>query len=504
MWSNRSLSLREVLTFFTALSLIYIYPIMHADYAYIDDSWRSLLGAKDAWRNQGRVLIEWLYQLLTFGSSTTNIFPLPLLLSVLVLAMAMSRLTHWYFPAPSVSSCLVVIPVLCNPFFLGNLSYQYDGPAMVLAVVTVIYAITCRVERASLRHCAAALLIAVMFGLYQLTVALFIGLCVVELHRGVTAGKTVREVLSLLVQRVGQLFGGAAVYFLTAYQMAVDTRGDLYPFNEHWLSEVLRKFSFAMDKISLLVTPGNLLVCALVFVIGTVGFVRSFTFIRSMNGHLPGKVVVALLYLLSVPVLILIVPGFMLFLMEPNLDARNYIAFSAVLVFLFMLNDEVLGRVQPRLPLLLAIPVLCMFSFSYAYGQVIIAKKELEAALAQFVATDLISRAELATVKKIYLIVPQKGGNWLPRGHAAMTYMPLLRYILSTSNTLLHPQFLTRLGINNVVGGSREEFLSTVLPAARVPVVDRNFYSIYLGADEAFIVMKDVVASEDYNANEVN
>ena len=55
--------------------------------------------------------------------------------------------------------------------------------------------------------------------------------------------------------------------------------------------------------------------------------------IAEMKGGVIAKACIALLYLLGVPVLVLMVPGFMLFLMEANLDARNYIAFSAVLTF---------------------------------------------------------------------------------------------------------------------------------------------------------------------------
>ena len=122
MWVDKKLNAREVVLMFAVLSLAYVYPIIHADYAYVDDNWRSLLLAQHAWRDQGRILIEWLHEALTFGSGTTNIFPLPLLLSIGFLVMAMSRLTWWYFQEPTVSSTLIVFPLLGSPFFLGNLT----------------------------------------------------------------------------------------------------------------------------------------------------------------------------------------------------------------------------------------------------------------------------------------------------------------------------------------------------------------------------------------------
>lgn len=501
MWAEKALSRKEVLVFFLVMSFVYVYPIVYADYAYIDDNWRSLLGAQEAWRNQGRILIEWLYEVFTFGSGTTNIFPLPLLFSIALLAVAMSRLTFWYFSTPFMSSCLVVLPVLCNPFFLGNLTYQYDGPAMVLAVVSVIYAVTCKIENISTRVLVVAVLLAITLSLYQLTVALFVGFCILEFYLGVKNKMAVHGILLLLCQRAAQLLSGGLIYFLTAYQLSVDSRGHLSRFDEHWFDEVARKFIFAMDKLSLLVVPGNAWLCAAILAVAFVGYVIFMKNIFALKGGWFGKGVVAMLYFLGVPVLVLIVPGMMLFLTEINLDARNYIAFSAVLIFLMMLNYDVLGHLHSKFRLVLAVPVLFMFSFSYMYGQVIIAKKELEFSLAQYVAYDLISNETLWAVDKFYYVGPTMDGNWLPRGHAAMTYMPLLRYILSGSNTLLHPQFLTRMGINNVVQGQREVFEATVTADNEQPVVDRRFYSIYSRRGSAFIVMKDSFGPENYNAN---
>lgn len=83
-----------------------------------------------------------------------------------------------------------------------------------------------------------------------------------------------------------------------------------------------------------------------------------------------------MLYLLSVPVLIVGVPGAMLFFPHEYMESRNFIAFSAVLIFLFLLNHHVLGQRWPRLRLLLVMPALFMFSLCYAYGQVLIARKK--------------------------------------------------------------------------------------------------------------------------------
>ncbi|MCE5982235.1 glucosyltransferase domain-containing protein [Pseudomonas sp. LF19] len=500
--NERALSQNQVLLLFVVLSFVYVFPIVRADYAYVDDNWRALLQAQDAWRNQGRILLEWLYTLLTFSEATINIFPLPLLIGISALALAMARLTFWLFPRPGITSCLVILPVLCSPFFLGNLTYQYDGPGMVLALVAVICAITCRTEQRYVRGLVAALLIAATLSLYQLAISLFIGLCIVEYVRGVKDKVAVQALLVTLMERVVQLIVGGLIYFFTAYQLAIDTRGSRLPIDQQWFEVVWQKFCFSMQMLGLLIaSSGNVLAVALLLG-ASAGLILFMTSIRQMQGRLPGKLGVALLYLLSLVTLIWNVPGMMLFLSEPNLEARNFIGFSAVLVLLFFLNYEVLGRIWPGLRWLLIIPTLFMFAFSYAYGQVIIAKKEFESAMAHYIANDLVSRSELRSVNKYYYLRAPGDGNWLPRGHGAMIHMPLLRYILSGSNSVLHAQFFPRLGINNVIGGEHGVF-DQLAAAGRVgePLVDNKFYSIYVTGAQGFIVMKPIQEDENYNKN---
>jgi len=80
-----------------------------------------------------------------------------------------------------------------------------------------------------------------------------------------------------------------------------------------------------------------------------------------------------------------------------------------------------------------------------------------------------------------------------------MTYMPSLRYLLSDASILLHPQFMTRLGINNVVEGNRANFEAAIAAGNRYSrVVDRKFYSIYLTEQGGFIVFKEILDPEDY------
>lgn len=144
---SKELGRRQVWLFFLLATFVYVVPLLLADYPYIDDNWRSL-SAGMVWAEQGRLFTELFYNLLTFSNAAPNIFPLPLLIATLAMAAALTSLTFHYYPQPTIACCLVALPLWYNPFFLQNLSYQYDGAAMALSVVAVIYAITFRPPRA--------------------------------------------------------------------------------------------------------------------------------------------------------------------------------------------------------------------------------------------------------------------------------------------------------------------------------------------------------------------
>lgn len=499
-WNDRVLTQSEVLLVFAALSLLYLYPIIHADFAYYDDNWRALLQAQGTWINEGRALLELLHRALTFSAGTVNIFPLPLLISALALALAMRRLTFWLFMQPRFSSCLVVLPILCNPYYLGNLNYQYDGPGMNLAIVAVIYAITLRIEPVLWRGLAAAVLIAVMLSLYQLTVNLFIGLCIIECVVGVRNQLRANELLVLIAQRVAQLLAGGVLYLLSAYQWVNHDRGEWVALSATLGETVVGQWVYALRQIALLMTPGSSLLIVPMLLLAAFGFFQILSRIPRMQGTRSARLSIAVLYVLSVPALIAGIPGAMLFFASPPIEARNFIAFSAVLIFLFLLNHHVLGQRWPRLRLLLVMPALFMFSLCYAYGQVLTAKKEMAFAISGLIARDIVSQERLRDVKTFYYVGSGTDENWLPRAYPATQAMPVLGFVLGKYDSVRYPYFLPRLGINNVLEGDRTVFEQRIGEHPS-PVVDNLFYSIYVTADIGFIVSKVINVSQNYDDN---
>jgi hypothetical protein len=96
----RTLTPREVLLFFLAANFLFIFPLVQADYFYNDDNWRALV-AGAGWREEGRVVIDWFYNVLSFSSASADLFPLPLFIATTAVSFALRSLTFFHFERPT-------------------------------------------------------------------------------------------------------------------------------------------------------------------------------------------------------------------------------------------------------------------------------------------------------------------------------------------------------------------------------------------------------------------
>ena len=491
MWLERKLDKKEVGLFFLILSVIYVFPIIHADYLYIDDQWRSLLLVDDLWRKQGRLFAQLLYGALTFTDSMPNIFPLPLLLSMVAISFAMRSLVFYVYADVSFSKCLVVLPLLCSPFFLGSLTYQYDGPAMVLAVAAVVAAITFKTENVGLNVIVPAMLITVALGLYQLMISMFVGLCCVDIIVHCRKKMSVQVFFATVLLRSSQLILGVLVYYFTAYALLDTGRGRLLAVDSNWTHIVASRLALVGEKISLLNSPGmSWVLAALLFLSGAGGVLFVGRCVAN-EYRVFGKLGVLLCLIFMVVLLVLCVPGVMLFFNENRMDARNLVGFSVLLMLLFYLAHEALDRVHRWAGMCLIIPILSMFSLCYIYGQVLSAKKEHEASLSSNIAYDLTSRVEFKNIVNFNFSVPSEEHDayWVPAAEGTIALIPVIKYILSDDNTILFPDRFKRLGINRVFWVTAS--MNTLMAQNKGQlVVDNKQYNIYLVGREGLIQIK--------------
>ncbi|MCF4995977.1 hypothetical protein GIW70_21645 [Pseudomonas syringae] len=480
----RELGRRQVALFFLLATTLFVLPIIFADFPYIDDNWRAL-AAGNSWAGQGRLFADWFYQALTFTGGAPNIFPLPLLLVTGIISLALTRLTFHYFPEPTLACCLVVLPLWYNPFLLQNLSYQYDGPSMALSLVAVVYAMTfCGSGRVQ-RWVVPALLIALALGLYQISLNVFLGLSCVEVVRAVERRLSWTVVGRMLGLKLAQLALGIFIYGITAYPYMQPQRQALLDWTAEPLLQISINIGRVLEKTTLLFHGGYagvsavLMLCAL---IGGAKLGRSNT--GRWKSFVPG-----LICLLALGTLVLLVPGMSLFFRDFNEGARTLMGFGVLLVLLFYLAFFALASMHRRMPLLLAIPLLAMLSLSFAYGRVLSMQKTIADNALFSLSHDISAYRELREAKRIYLAVTYSD-HWLTSAAGSFQRLPVLRYLLNVDYFML-AENLPAAGITNVVAERERRNATHVGYQGFPPLLETQYYRIYLIGDYGFIVMKE-------------
>ncbi|MGE8150771.1 glucosyltransferase domain-containing protein [Pseudomonas vancouverensis] len=485
---RREMGRRQVWLFFLCATLVYILPLILADYLYIDDNWRAL-SAGMAWSEQGRLFAELFYRLLTFSQAAPDIYPLPLLIATLAMSAALASLTFHYFRQPSLGCCLVVLPLWYNPFFLQNLSYQYDGAPTTLSVVAVIYAITFRHPSRILQWLVPSLLIALALGLYQLSINVFLGLCCLELLRAANDELPWSQWLTLIGWKAAQVVLGLLIYGVTAYPFMGPERTLLLNGAAQPLMQIHTNIDRVLEKVALLFHGGFTWVFVGLLLCAVVGAVRLGKNIVEREESGAQRILLGLACGLSIALTVLLVSGAALIFRDFNEGARTLMGFAVLLVMLFYLSHLALAQMHERLPLLLLVPLLAMLSLSFAYGRVLTVQKTFATSALYSLERDINSHPALRDAKRIYLSVTYSD-HWLPAAAGSFKQMPVLHYLLNIDFYML-AENLPKVGITNVVA-ERERRNATHVGYQGYPaLVERPFYRIYLIGDYGFIVIKE-------------
>lgn len=156
------------------LSLLYVFPIILADVLYNDDLTHSL-GIQSS--SNGRVVGYYLMRLISLSNHQANLFPYPQLIASLFLGYAGLLIVENILPEKNTffKVCLSLSFVI-NPFFLQNLSYQYDAITMSLSVLCITLSAVTTLEGRKRYLILAVFFQITAYGLYQPTINLYPGL----------------------------------------------------------------------------------------------------------------------------------------------------------------------------------------------------------------------------------------------------------------------------------------------------------------------------------------
>jgi len=469
-----------------AALLLQIVPLLMADMPFLDDLAREHLARND-WMDVGRPLMVALFAALSFAPGAVNLYPLPLLLAVLLTGLALARLLRCWFEFPTLSNVLLVLPLWYQPYFLQNLSYQYDGASMALSLAAAVWAITLGTQRVR-DGLGAVLLVAAGAALYQPSLNVFAGLCALEVMRRVIEGDRGAVVYRLAAARAGQFVLGGLLYYASSAWMVTSTRAGMLPLDGQWLAEVWVRLQATAEVVGLLITPGNAWLFALFLLCAALALLREMQRVWQRPAAAGERLSLMAALLMPVALILLCVPGFIVMLAQFEQSVRVLMGLGVLLMLVYVLVHGALARWRRLRLLALLVPLLFMLSFSFAYGRVLVLQKALHQSIAQMLAHDLLS---LGAAEHYYVLGFWLKRPWIPAAAGTLQAMPAMAKV-HAYNYMVLPEMLPRVGIDDLHTFYQPPPLDRqqVLAASPTPQVSSRFYDIHRVGDDAYVLVK--------------
>ncbi len=390
---------RALFAALTVMYGIYVLPILLANRLYQDDLSRSLLGVT-GWNNDARPLTEQIVIWLCGGSPINDIHPLPLLLSVLLLAYTVTLYAKRYqlgdshmFPA----ICIGFL-VIANPFLLSNLSYRFDCFTMILALCATILPYVIPVKKALWKVFLFSLFMCLItLTTYQPACGIYISLWFLEVFFMLFAERI--DLPRLFIRGTACLLSVVLYKYFVLNRYVRPSNGGWQPdaYSFAWRSKdglfsgvisnfqnFIRYVDTALQGIPTIL----LLLFAILTLSGTV--LTGLVLIRQKKPLY--QRILSLVYLLLLPIFVVLGAVGPLLVLRPSsfsISAHSLLCLCSLGIWAGMMISALYPRL-PRLSPLLFLP--CMIwglSFSCCYGNALTSQKQYEEYLTYSIAHDV-------------------------------------------------------------------------------------------------------------------
>lgn len=362
---------------FSLIFSVSIISIIRANYNYVDDMGRALIGYKSWGSSSSRFLSDFFANFLHCNLYLSDISPLPQLIAMIIMAIAcvtviliFKRSSKFRF----IDYC-AVIPIAISPYFLECISYKYDSPYMALSILAAVAPLLiCSSNNKKINSTglfiASILSTLVVCLTYQVSAGILpmltIILCAYNLISDQWKFKEARNVFGITA--FGYIAG--IVFFKLIFMNSVNEYVDTsIPALEQLIPVTISNYQ---QYFSLLIKDFNLMWLGLVFVC-VLNFIVSFTFKRKGN-----KIVSIALALIIVVITALMMFGLYPIMSSPIFSPRAMYGVGAWLAFM---NISAVNMIHKSKILFFGRVFVCVlawvfFVFSFTYGNALNAQKD--------------------------------------------------------------------------------------------------------------------------------
>ena len=392
---------KERSLFFALMAMygIYVLPVILANRLYQDDLSHSLYGVT-GWYNDARPLSEKLIVWLCGGSPLGDVFPLPLLLSIPLLAFAVTLFVKRFLPSQGLSFPALSLGflVIANPFLLCNLSYRFEAVTMILALCAAMLPYAAPAEMPPLKvFIFSFFLCMITFTTYQSAIGVFISLWFIELFYMLCSCRI--DPLRLLARPAACVCGAVIYKFIILNHYIRPENGgwqsDAYRFGQNaeggFFSVILLNMESLMQHINLVLQGVPMPVLILFLFLMAAGIL--FACLSFFRQDFPlYRRLLSILYALLLPFLIILGAAAPLLVLTPtsfNISAHSLICLCSIGIWAGVMLSF-LPSAGRQLWALLFLPCLLFgLTFSYTYGNALTSQKQYEEYLTYSIVHDL-------------------------------------------------------------------------------------------------------------------
>lgn len=429
--------------------LVYILPIIIAGRMFNDDIGRATEGYTK-WGANGRPLNDWIMEGLSFGFPITNLSPFTIIIALLITVFCGVLLAEHFGVEHKAKRNILAFSFIISPFYLENLSYQFDSLPMALSLLFASLAFTIPGKfRTLVGYAFGAILLIGAMCLYQPSINVYIILvCFAAILAGINNED--RILLTALYKAISLLVA-QIVYSLAIVPIFIE--GD---YNTNHSIMITEKpdpagllFSniqaFYVRVLNSLDTTAGVIAVALIVLISLIWMKSLFT--HNTNKSKLNLALDKVTIFIAFPVIFICVAGPLLLLYKPVTDPRvllgvNAIVFIGVFCTLYLLNRY--------WKFLMVVPMVYAFSLSATYGNASTMQKRLDEYRATVISRDInslnmpfkklvfIGKPDISRVSSRYadnfpvirqMITPSIRENWVFANYFMRQYGVYLSYI---------------------------------------------------------------------------
>jgi len=313
------------------ISLVYIVPILIADFNYLDDYGRDLYGY--GWQHDGRFIATFLGKLWSLNSTIVSIYPFSLILSALILGftgyLVVSLLKIEDNKTLKWSSLLI----LTSPFFLGNIVFKYDCLPMAMSFLCVVFPFVFYNNKVKFAISAFAGVF-LAFGLYQPTATTFLILACAFIVQTLFKDNFKRLVQNGLIVISAFVFAYFVHILIVKFcNLPTSGRDELILFKSNFIENLLFNQTQYLERLLSLMNTGNYKYLSYFFIACTVLGVMFSVVHKSIFKSIFSILLIFTLFIAA----FYLIPSVNMLLKESYWDLRSFtgLGFIGVLAMFF-------------------------------------------------------------------------------------------------------------------------------------------------------------------------